>query len=237
VIPVSEPRQLSLGLSLDDDATFSNFYRAVGSRNAHIVAALEAQTAGEGEPFIFLWGASGVSHLLQAACHSADEQGLRVQYLPLQELEEFEPGLLLDGLESQQLICIDGLQWVVGNADWEEALFTFFNRVRDSGARLLMAANASPNEMPILLADLQSRLNWGLSLHIAALSDEEKLAALQLRARARGLQLSDEVGLFILHRAPRELSTLFQTLHQLDKASLAEQRRLTIPFVKQVLNF
>jgi DnaA family protein len=147
------------------------------------------------------------------------------------------PGSLLEGLDDLDWLCIDGLQFVAANSAWELALFALFNALRDKGGRLLIAANASPNKLPIALPDLQSRLNWGLALSIQPLSDEEKLAALQLRAKARGLDLSDEVGQYILHRAPRDMGPLFQCLNTLDKASLAEQRRLTIPFVKQVLGF
>jgi len=231
------PQQMSLGISLDDDATFSNFYCAPGSQNAQLVQALQTQLLPEGESFVYLWGASGVSHLLQAACHAADNLGVSFQYLPLDELATMSPDSLLEGLDELDWLCIDGLQFVVANPDWEMALFALFNGLRDKGGRLLIAANASPNELPIALADLQSRLNWGLTLSIQALSDEEKLAALQLRANGRGLELGDEVGQYILHRAPRDMGPLFQCLNTLDNASLAEQRRLTIPFVKQVLGF
>jgi DnaA family protein len=234
---MDSPQQLSLGVSLDDDARFSNFFCFPGSPNAQTLKALMSQLSSEGEPFIFLWGGSGLTHLLQAACHSASADGLSVQYLPLMEVQSFDPDSLFEGLEEMDLVCIDDVQVIAGKPAWETALFALFNQLRDRGVGLLMAAKASPKTLPLDLPDLQSRLNWGLTLQVQALSDDEKLQALQFRARARGLELSDEVGHFILHRAPREMHELFASLNQLDQASLAEQRRLTIPFVKQVLKF
>ena len=233
----SPPKQLSLGVSLEDDATFDNFYTARRSHNAQVVAALRAQLDATGEPYLFLWGAPGVglTHLLQAACHQAEAQGLGMQYLPLQELVGFAPEQLLDGLEALDFVCLDGLHWVAGNAVWERALFNLYNRLRDSGKRLLIAAHQSPRELPIALADLQSRLHWGVTFQVHNLSDADKQAALQMRARARGLELSDEVAQFVLHRAPRDMNELFCYLKRLDDASLAEQRKLTIPFVKRTL--
>ncbi len=233
----SSPQQLSLGVSLNDDATFENYYVAPGSSNAQVVACLQAQLAPGGEPLVFVWGdpGTGLTHLLQAACHSAQDLGLSIQYLPLRDLIGFAPEHLLDGLEALDLICLDGLDLVAGNPGWEQALFGFFNRMRDNGRRLLISAHQGPRELPIALPDLQSRLNWGVTYQLQELDDSEKQAALQLRAKARGLELSDEVAQFILHRAPRDLNELFCFLNRLDDASLAEQRKLTIPFVKQVL--
>lgn len=233
----SAPQQLSLGVLLNDDATFANFYAAESAANAQVITALKRQLSDDGEPLIFLWGGPGVgiSHLLQAACHNAEQQGLAVQYLPLAEMVGFAPDHLLEGMDEFDLVCLDDLHTVVGQPHWEQALFNLFNRMRDCGHRLLMGAEQGPHLLPVALADLRSRLNWGLTFQLQPMTDDEKKAALQLRAKVRGLELSDEVGLFILHRAPRDLSELFNVLDRLDSASLAEQRRLTIPFVKQVL--
>lgn len=235
----SLPKQLPLGMSLNDNATFDNFYVSQGSVNAQAHHALRQQLSPLGEQFVFLWGGAGVglSHLLQAACLEAESQGLLAQYLPLAEITGADPERLLDDLDQLDLVCLDDLHVMAGKSEWERALFSFFNRMRDSGRRLLMAANASPLELHVALPDLRSRLSWGLVFHVQPLTDAEKKLALQMRAKARGLELSDEVVLFILHRASRDMNELFNSLDRLDKASLTEQRRLTIPFVKQVLGF
>lgn len=233
----SGPQQLSLGISHIDDATFDNFYLAATSPNAIAVAAVRQQFSPLGENFIYLWGGSGsgLTHLLQAACHQAQEQGHRIQYLPLGTLLGFEPQHLLEGLDSQDLVCLDDLQLVTGKADWELAIFHLFNRLRDSGKQLLLAANLGPHQLAIELPDLRSRLNSGISFGLQQLNDQEKCAALQERALRRGLELTLEVARFILTRASRDMNKLFYSLSKLDDASLAEQRKLTIPFVKQVL--
>ncbi|WP_111641267.1 DnaA regulatory inactivator Hda [Marinimicrobium alkaliphilum] len=232
------PRQLSLGVSLNDDATFDNFYAPDDSANAQVLALLREQVNGGAEWFVYLWGASGVglTHLLQAGCHRAQAAGLSVQYLPLAELVGFAPSDLLDGLEQVDYVCIDALQAVAGRPDWDEALFHFYNRMRDAGGRLLVAAVQGPQELPVGLADLRSRLQWGVTCQVQPLTDEQKCAALMRRAHARGLELSEEVAHYIIQRVPRDMNELFCYLQRLDHASLAEQRRLTIPFVKKALN-
>ncbi|HEY7886204.1 MAG TPA: DnaA/Hda family protein, partial [Cellvibrionaceae bacterium] len=140
----SRPEQLSLGVSLKDDSTFENFHAAIGSANAQMVAALRAQLMLGGERFIYLWGGSGVglTHLLQASCHLAETDQLRVQYLPLKELVGYAPEALLEGLDRLDLVCLDGLDAVAGKPDWELALFNLYNALREGEGRLLVAAES-----------------------------------------------------------------------------------------------
>ncbi|MFC6635090.1 DnaA regulatory inactivator Hda [Microbulbifer taiwanensis] len=232
------PQQLPLGVSLRDDATFDNFYLSESDPNCQVVALLQAFASGENpEPVIYLWGdaGSGVSHLLQSACQSAEASGRSFQYLPLTDLLAMDPAVILDGLEQLELVCIDDLHLLEGHPQWQTALFHLYNRVKDSGRQLLLGARKSPRGLAIDLADLQSRLQWALVFQLQALSDGDKLAALRRRSRLRGFDLPEDVAQYILHRAPRDTRALFLCLEQLDRASLMAQRKITIPFVKQVL--
>jgi DnaA family protein len=228
--------QLPLGVWLRDDATFGNYYP--GAYNAPLVEQLTRQLSSEGETYLYLWGASGIgrSHLLQAACHAASDQDARALYLPLADLGHFPP-LMLEDIERLDLVAIDDLECVVGRKRWEEGLFHAFNRLRDAGKRLVIAANASPRQLPVLLPDLASRLTWGMTFHMQPLDDDGRLAALRLRAEVRGMELPDDVARYILHRGPRQLSELCRSLDTLDRASLSAKRKLTIPFVKQALGW
>lgn len=230
--------QLSLAVHLHDEATFDNFFVTPGSANALALAAVrDLVQPHPPEPFVYLWGAGGVgiSHLLQAACHAAGEQGLVSQYLPLEELAGFAPAQLLEGLEQLDLVCLDGVQHVMGQPGWDEAMFHCYNRLRAASARLLVSADCAPRGLGSQLPDLVSRMGWGVVFHLEPLNDEEKMRALQRRAASRGLELADEVVAYLYHRLPRDMNELFTLLDRLDAQSLAEQRRITIPFVRAVL--
>ncbi len=233
-----KPTQLSLGMRLRDDATFANYYPGA---NAVTLGYVEHACETEDQwldSVLYIWGTAGVgrSHLLQAACLRVEERGGRALYLPLADLAQHGPQLL-DNVEFCDLVCLDDLQAIAGLPDWEEALFHAFNRLRDSGKQLLIAADAAPRELGIKLPDLQSRLSLALVFQLHELSDDDKLRALQLRASRRGLQLPDDVGRFILARSVRSMTVLFDTLEQLDHASLQAQRKLTIPFLKEALGW
>ncbi len=225
--------QLPLNIQLRDDATLTSFY--AGADNPEALLAVTQMAQGVGEPFVYLWGPAGAgrTHLLQAASHAASECGMASLYIPLQT--KSLSSTILQGAEGIPLVCIDDIQNIAGQPGWEEGLFHLFNRIQMQKSRLLVAADVAPKNLKIILQDLQSRLSSGVVYQLHALNDEHKIKALQLRAIQRGLDLPDAVGGFLLSRCPRNMSELFLTLEKLDRASLAEQRRLTVPFVKQVL--
>jgi len=229
------PIQLSLGVSLRDDRTFGNFYSSKGV-NEQVLAGLRGLAEGS-KNNILIWGSrgSGLTHLLQATCHDAHENSLSIQYLPLREMLGYSAQDVCDGLAEIDLVCVDGIDCICGNRLWERAMFNLFNDIRDAGNCLLFASHTSPPAMPILLPDLKSRLLSSTVYHVEKLSDDDKRAAMVMRAAARGMEMPEDVARFILNRAARDTSTLFDLLDRLDDASLQKQRKLTIPFVKEVI--
>lgn len=228
------PHQLALEVRLRDDATLDNFYLSPGNRQA--VNALRRQLQPGGEPLLYLHGpfGCGKSHLLQASCHLAGPGAL---YLPLAELATYPPEEVLQSVERLQLVCLDDLHAVLGRPAWESGLFNFFNRARDAGCALQFAAEVPPRHLQVGLEDLRSRLAWSVVFQLEQPGDEAKAEILRHRAARRGLTLTAEVATFIVNRAPRRLVDLLALLDTLDRVSLAEQRSLSIPFVKATLDW
>ena len=102
---------------------------------------------------------------------------------------------------------------------------------------LLITAQHSPKGSPIQLADLKSRLAWDHVYHLQTLDEKHSLQALQLRAQSRGFDLPDEVAAYLLKRVARDMHNLFQLLDKLDNASLVAKKKLSIPFVKTLLDW
>lgn len=226
-------QQLALAIQLNDEATLTDF---CWGDNGFLRDLLATSLQDHQERFIYLWGnpGSGKSHLLQAYCHEAMNKHSAI-YLPLNLLHEWGPDILED-MEHQSLICIDALDIICANKKWEEALFHLYNRVRDNEkTTLLIAAEKPPAQLGIVLSDLASRLAWGQVIQLHDLDDEAKLLTLKRRAHKRGFALSDDVGRFLIRRCSRNLHALNGLLDQLDNASLVAQRKITIPFAKQIL--
>ena len=225
--------QLPLRLQLKASARFANF---VAGPNLELIDQLRQAARGQGETFFFCWGSagSGRTHLLQACCHQAASEGRSAAYVSLREAGGLSTALL-EGWEQFDLVCIDDVDAIAGDSDWEEALFHFYNRVRETGSTLIVSAGAAPAQLRIGLPDLLSRLGSGVVYQLKPLDDAQRMQALRLRAQQRGFEMPYETASYMLRRLPRDLPALFDLLDQLDEASLAAQRKLTVPFVKSVL--
>ena len=227
--------QLPLGISLHDDLTFANF---IAGSNRRLVNLLRQMASGEDEQLVYLWGDNGCgkTHLLQSICNQAALGEKTSVYIPFKQ-QDFLSIDMLVGIDSLTVACIDDIDMVAQDATWEEALFHLFNKVRESKAKLVIASKHAPNNLPFNLKDLKSRIAWFMPFMLEPIGDEQKLMAMQLRAKARGFDLDSAVGKFLLSRCPRNMHSLFEALEKLDFASLSRKRKLTIPFAKEVLGF
>ena len=139
------------------------------------------------------------------------------------------------GYERSPVLCIDDVDQVAGDQDWERALFRLFNEAAELRSRLIFAAAVAPRQAPWMLDDWRSRAAACVVYQLHELDDEGRIEALRLRAAQRGLQLPYETSEYLLKRMPRDLPSLFDVLDALDEASMVEQRRLTIPFIRDEL--
>lgn len=227
-------KQLALAIQLNDEAVLEDF---LWGENTLLQQQLTLSLQGKGERLFTIWGSSGCgkSHLLQGSCQAMAANMVTI-YLPLRVLEKWGPQAI-DGISDSALIAIDDIDAVAGNPAWEEALFHLYNRVRDNEQTLLLiTAQQSLSLVNIKLADLRSRLAWGLVAQLHELSDDLKILALQHHAIKRGFKLPAVVARFLITRCARNMHELHKILRLLDEASLARQRKMTVPFVKEVLN-
>ena len=228
-------RQLPLALGLAHAPSLDDFI--VGDNQAVLDVLRHALDDGE-EPLIYLSGpqGSGRSHLLLGQCAAAQHAGLRCAYLPLDARGGLHPDML-DGLETLDLVAVDDVQRVAGDRPWEEALFALFNRCHDHGTKMLFSADRGPAALECSLPDLRSRLAWGLTMAVRPLDDVGRLDLLRSLAARRALNMPEDVARYLLDRSPRQATELVDIVARLDAASLAQQRRLTIPFVRDSLGY
>jgi DnaA family protein len=224
--------QLPLPVQLRPEASFAAF---VPGPNDEAVAALQAWAGGAGEPFALVWGfpGTGKTHLLQAACQAAVAAGHPTLFVPLRH-SGLTPGVLA-GLEEVGRIALDDVQAVAGNAAWEWALFTLFNRLRESGGGLLVSADQPAAALPLALPDLRSRLGWGPGYRLQPLAERDCEDLLRATAARRGLRLGPDLVVYLMRRLARDPGNLLAFLEALDRESLAAQRAPSIPLARRVL--
>jgi DnaA-homolog protein len=225
-------RQLPLALRYPPDQRFETYVSA----EPEVPAQVRATAVGEGGS-IYLVGAPGTgkSHLALAACACSEASGRPAGYVAAAAVA----GRLreaLQGLDSRHLVAIDGLEAVATDPADALALFDFHNRMHDAGHVLLYTATQAPDALGVVLADLRSRLAQCTRLPLASLDDEGRREVLRRRALRRGLQIDAAAVDWLLRHARRDLASLTGLLDTLDRASLAAQRRITMPFLRELLD-
>lgn len=220
---MAAPQQLLLGLAEAPLPTLANF---VAGGNGAVLAALRAFGDDAGSRALYLWGGhgSGRSHLLRAWCaaHGAAYADARAQ-----------PGLEDAALGAA--LAVDNCEALSGAG--QIALFNLYNQSRAAQppAYLLVSGPLPPPQLK-LRDDLQSRLAWGLSLEVVALTDAEKQAALKAHAQARGMRLADDIAAYMLSHVRRDMPSLMRIVEALDTASLTAKRPVTLPLLRELLN-
>jgi len=225
--------QLPLALALVAHARFETF--VPGKKNAAALRHVSDVAAGVAET-VWLWGGTGCgkTHLLQAACRAADLAGKRAMYVALDPESGLTPEILR-GLDAMDLLALDDIGRVAGDAGWERQLFGVLNAFLGRHGGLLLAARTPPAATGLTMPDLASRAAGAVIYRLESLDDDDLAAALIAQARARGLELDRPAAEYLLHRVARDMTVLGDWLERLDRASLVAQRKLTIPFIRELL--
>ena len=220
------PEQLTFALAGAPAATFENF---VPGRNLEAIETLMRFARSEvRETGLLIWGASGGgrTHLLKAAVDLALQSGLDAAYVA--------DAAIRDDMrdEGRMLVALDD----VDRADeaTQGRMFTLYNALASRGGHLIAAASGPPAQLP-LREDLRTRLAWGLVIEIVPLADDDKPDALEAFARARGFRLDRDAIAYLLAHGRRDMPTLVRSLIALDQRSLALQRPITIPLIREWL--
>jgi len=228
-----KPDQLPLAMRWPAQQRFDTFFP--GAANAVVLDPVRRAAHDPAAPWVFVSGArgSGKTHLLIAACADASERGRNAQYVSLRTRASAGRIAALGGSE---LLALDDIDAVAGDAEAERALFELYNRCKVEKCTLLFAAQGVPAQIGIALPDLVSRLSACAQGPLKPLDDAERREVLRTRAQARGIELDDAALDWLFARAQRDLGSLAALLDQLDRASLAAKRRITLSFLRDWLS-
>ena len=223
-------RQIPLDVSLSEYMTFETFYLGP---NKFVVDSLR----DEKNQLIWLAGLEGCgkTHLLHAFLNSHEHENKKVLYLPMSESQDFTPDIL-DNLAQYDLVAIDDIENIIGDMTWEEQLLKFYEDSYSTRNKILITANDTPKGLNFLLPDLSSRFNLALIERLRPMNEDQMIKAILLHSMARGGDLPEDSAKYLINRVPRDVSVLVDMIKLLDYESLSMQRKLTIPFIKTVLN-
>ena len=210
--------------------TFETFYL---SSNKAVIDSIK----DDKNKLIWIAGLQGTgkTHILQATVNYMDDGDNRLLYLPMEESKDFTPDIL-DNLNQFDLVAIDDIENVIGDFSWEEQLLILYEELIHTKCRILISSSDTPQGLRFKLPDLASRFSLGLVDRLKPMNEEQIIKAISLHATVRGFNLPEEVAKYLISRVPRDVSVLVDIIKLLDYESLSKQRKLTVPFIKTVLD-
>ncbi len=220
--------QATIAIDRGYQATFENY---CPDDNQNALMLLQGLLSGRIEDAsCYIWGSrgSGKSHLLFSACKSISPS----IYIPVLDLE-LQPDCLT-GIEESRLVCIDDVQSIAHQLDWERQLLTLIDNAQAHNCLLLLTGNCPPGDLNFKLKDLMNRLNGRQVLKLSPATDQSKVKILINRAAERGLSIETPVIEYILHRQSRDMYALIRFFDRIASASLEYRRKITIPFLREM---
>ena len=227
---MSNPKQLTFPWSAKPKLIFRDFY--TNKENLNLVNDLKDKEAGD----IIIQASSnlGKSHLLQSACNYYNEIGKSSFYLPIKTALDYEPSVL-DSIHEIDLICIDDIDFLAKNDNWERAIFNLINQCQQSTSRIIFSLSGSIDRAGFNLPDLISRLNKLLKYNVANLENEDIEGAISLIIEHNSINIGYKEINYILNHAKRDIAYLKQILFKLDEYSLSTKKKITIPLIKEII--
>jgi len=227
---MNNPQQLTFPWSAKPKLIFRDFY--TNKENLNLVNNLKDQEAGD----IIIQASSniGKSHLLQSACNFYNEIGKTSFYLPIKKALDYDPSVL-DSINKIDLICIDDIDFIAKNDEWERAIFNLINQCQQSTSRIIFSVSGSIDTAGFNLPDLLSRLNKLLKYNVANIDDGDIEVAIDLIIEHNSINIGDKEINYILNHAKRDIAHLKHILFKLDEYSLSTKKKITIPLIKEII--
>jgi len=217
------------------------FERYVPGENGATVELLRQAAGSSVANWVFVSGAaaSGKTHLLIAACAAASDVGRGAQYISLRGIRgdgaATDSSNAIRALGGSALLAIDDVDAIAGDRDAEHAMFDLYNRCKVEKSTLVFAEGLPPAQIGLGLPDLVSRLSSCAQGVLKPLTDGERRDVVRARADARGIALDDSALDWLFTHTQRDLGSLTQLLERIDRASLAAKRRVTVPFLRELV--
>ena len=233
---MNKPKQLIFPFQINQKASFDSFFCSPDNQNLMTRLADIAISQDANEIIIHGEKGSGKSFLMQAICNELSSSEKQFAFIPMKKA--FNMGVeIFQNLGSLDTVCIDDLQLILANQQWETALFNLINECQQSNCSLILSLGGTqPVEESILLPDLLSRIKRMEFIALNAVQDELFNEAIVFVAQQLEIKIDNAELEFLLKHQTRIFSRLVENIITLDKQAASLKRKITIPLIKETLN-
>ena len=233
---MNKPKQLIFPFQINQKASFDSFFCSPDNQNLMTRLVDIVSSPDTSELIIHGEKGSGKSFLMQAICNELSSAEKQFAFIPMKKA--FNMGVeIFQNLGSLDAVCIDDLQLILANQDWETALFNLINECQQSNCSLMLSLGGTqPLDESVMLPDLLSRIKRMEFIALHAVQDEFFNQAIDFVAQQLDIKIEEAELEFLLKHQTRIFSLLVENIITLDNQAASLKRKITIPLIKETLN-
>ena len=228
---MNKPKQLTFPWSRPNKSSFESFY--IDPKNSLLLSIIGNKILSD-DIYIFGINNSGKTYLLQSLCNFYSKHNKTALFLPIKEIISHGVGIL-DSIENSDLICLDGLENIIANEEWETAVFNLINNTLNNQCRLVFSSSLESSNNIFSLPDLDSRIKKLQSYELYPVDDANLENALKHIANLSSINLGEREAKYLLTYSKRNISDLVNILEGLDQLSMEKKKRISIPLIKEII--
>lgn len=223
--PQKKPKRVEEHVELQQNVlntkyTFDTFVIGSGNRFAHAASLAVAEAPAKAYNPLFIYGGVGLgkTHLMHAIGHYVLDHNpsAKVVYLSSEKFTNEFINSIRDNkaiefrnkYRNVDVLLIDDIQFLAGKESTQEEFFHTFNTLHEESKQIIISSDRPPREIPTLEDRLRSRFEWGLITDITPPDLETRIAILRKKAKAEGLDIPNEVMLYIANQIDTNIREL-----------------------------
>ena len=134
------------------------------------------------------------------------------------------------------VLIIDDVQFLAGKEKTQDMFFHIFNHLHQTGKQIVLTSDKAPVEMLGMEQRLLSRFKWGLSADLQTPSLETRIAILEKKMYADGIELPKDVVEYLAYSVTTNVRELEGALISLIAHSSLNRKPVTIELAKQMID-
>src|SRR5690554_62402 len=138
--------------------------------------------------------------------------------------------------QMMDVLIIDDVEFFSGKEKTQDVFFHIFNHLHQNGKQIILTSDKPPVDIQGMEQRLLSRLKWGLSADLQAPELETRIAIIEKKIYANGIELPREVIEYLAYSINTNVREIEGALNSLIAQSSLNKKAITLDLAKKMID-